>query len=168
MKRKILEQTCICIIIVLALFISKHSNISVLEKGSETIMAYMETNYTFQDFKNAANKGSQVVASLPGKVSGAVAVMRGKPTLIDPIDKEYENGKAAVYAVAGGEVTAVGENEEIGKYIKITHDSMGESLYGNLKAVYIKVPSRVKKGQIIGIYEKNKDKEFYYSFREFN
>ena len=64
-------------------------------------------------------------------------------------------------------MTAVGENEEIGKYIKITHGDSGESLYGNLKSVNVTVPGRVKKGDIIGVYEKSEDKEFYYSFREF-
>lgn len=168
MKRKVFEQTCICIIIVLVLLISKNSNIPVLEKGSSAIIAYMKTNYTVEDIRSAAQKGSVVITSLPGKVSGAVAVMRGKPTLAEPIDEEFDGEQAAVHAVAGGEVIAVGENEEIGKYIRIVHDGIGESLYGNLKSVYIEVPARVKKGQIIGIYQRREDKEFYYSFKEFN
>ena len=85
----------------------------------------------------------------------------------EPIDEEFSGDSTSVYAVAGGEVTSVGENEEIGKYIKITHGEKGESLYGNLSTTGVKVPSRVKKGQIIGTYEKSDEKQFYYSFREF-
>ena len=62
---------------------------------------------------------------------------------------------------------AVGENEEIGKYIKIKHGDQAESLYGNLSEVHAIASANVKKGQIIGIYDKTEGKEFYYSFQEF-
>ena len=167
MKRKILEQTCFCIIITLVLFISKNSNTPLLEKGAESVLNYMKTEYTAEDVKKAVHTGSELVSALPAKVSGTIAVMKGKMTLGKTIDEEYENGRAAVYAAAGGEVTSVGENEEIGRYVRITHGSMGESLYGNMDSVYVEVPERVKKGQIIGIYRQKEDREFYYSFKEF-
>lgn len=167
MKRKIIEQTCFCIIIALVLFISKNSNVPLLEGGAETVLNYMKTEYTIDDAKKVINKSKALAASLPAKVSGTISVMTGKMTLGEPIDEKYENGRAAVYADAGGEVTSAGENEEIGKYIRITHGNMGESLYGNLESVYVQVPERVKKGQIIGIYEKKDGKEFYYSYKEF-
>lgn len=167
MKRKIIEQTCFCIIIALVLFISKNSNTPLLERGAETVLNYMETEYTIEDLKRAVQKSRTLAADLPAKVSGTISVMTGKMTLGDPIDEKYENGSAAVYADAGGEVTSAGENEEIGRYIRITHGSMGESLYGNLESVYVEVPERVKKGQIIGTYKKKDGKDFYYSFKEF-
>lgn len=167
MKRKIIEQTCFCIIIALVLFISKNSNTPLLERGAETVLNYMETEYTIEDLKRAAQKSRNLAADLPAKVSGTISVMTGKMTLGDPIDEKYENGSAAVYADAGGEVTSAGENEEIGRYIRITHGNMGESLYGNLESVYVGVPERVKKGQIIGTYKKKDGKDFYYSFKEF-
>ena len=46
MKRKIMEQTCFCIIIALALFISVNSGTPVLEKGAQTGLNYMHTSYT--------------------------------------------------------------------------------------------------------------------------
>ena len=168
MKRKIMEQMCFCIIIALALFVSVNSGMPVLEKGAQTVLNYTHTSYTLEDVKEAAHKGAVFASALPGKVSGAIAVMTGKMTLGDPIDEDYENGRAAVYAAAGGEVTSAGENEEIGKYIRITHGSMGESLYGNLESVYVKVPERVRKGQVIGMYEKKEDKDFYFSFKEYD
>ena len=167
MKRKIIEQTCFCIIIALVLFISKNSNTPLLERGAETVLNYMETEYTIEDLKRAAQKSRNLAADLPAKVSGTNSVMTGKMTLGDRIDEKNENGSAAVYADAGGEVTSAGENEEIGRYIRITHGNMGESLYGNLESVYVGVPERVKKGQIIGTYKKKDGKDFYYSFKEF-
>ena len=109
----------------------------------------------------------EILANVTGKMTDAVDVITGKPVYGDPIDEKYTGNKAAVYAVGGGQVTAVGENEEIGKYVKITHGDQGESLYGNLKTVNVSVPSNVKKGQIIGVYEKNGKADFYYSFQEF-
>ena len=108
MKRKILEQTCFCIIIALVLFISKNSNTPLLEKGAESVLNYMKIEYTAEDVKKAVHTGSELVSALPAKVSGTIAVMKGKMTLGKTIDEEYENGRAAVYAAAGGEVTSVG------------------------------------------------------------
>ena len=166
MRRKILRQTGFCVLIVLALLISKNSNIPVLERGADTVMTQMAVNYTVDDMKTMAKKGVVAVSSIPAKVNETVSVMTGKSAYGEPIDEKYTGKKAAVYAVGSGEVTAVGENEEIGKYIKITHGNDGESLYGNLKSTYVEVPAKVKKGQIIGLYEKKEDKEFYYSFKE--
>ena len=168
MREKLIKQTGIFLILVLALFLSKNSNITVLERGADTILTYAAVNYTTDDIREAAKKGATAVSAIPGKVGGAVSVMAGKPAYGDPIDENFRGQQASVYAVGGGQVAAVGENEEIGKYIRITHGDQGESLYGNLKDIYVEAPSRVKKGQIIGLYEISDDKEFYYSFREFN
>lgn len=167
MKRRILKQAGITVLAVAALFIAENSHAPVLERGSDAVLSYMEVNYTAEDIKGAAAKGKATAASISASVNDAAGVIAGTPSLGEPIDEEYSGNSTAVYAVSGGNVTAVGENEEIGKYIRITHGAVGESLYGNLKSVNVAVPSKVKKGQIIGVYEKEKDKEFYYSFTEF-
>lgn len=167
MARKILIQTGLVLLVALALFISYHSHIPALEQGADTILEHMKVSYSAEDVKNALGKTGKAMASAAGGAGNAVGAMIGRPSYGEPIDKEYTGNRAAVYAVGGGQVTAAGENEEIGKYIRITHGDVGESLYGNLKEVKAEVPSKVKKGQIIGIYEKNSDREFYYSFREF-
>jgi len=71
-----------------------------------------------------------------------------------------------VDAVACGRVVAVGENEEIGRYVRIVHANQSESLYGNLESINVEVPANVKKGQIVGIYNRAKAEEFYYSLNE--
>ncbi|MDO4486510.1 MAG: M23 family metallopeptidase [Bacillota bacterium] len=168
MKKKLLEQTCLCIIIALALLISNNSNIKILERGAGAVMTYMEKSYTAEDIKKAVNKGAELASAVPSKITGTIAVITGSPVLGEPVDMDSDEQMIPVRAVAGGEVDAVGESETIGKYIRITHGSTGESLYGNMKEVKTEVPARVKKGQIIGIYDKNSDEEFYYSFKEFN
>lgn len=167
MWEKLLKQTGVCLLVVLALLLSKHSNIPALANGADMVIKHMSVSYTAEDIKAAAKKSMQAMANVTGKMTDAVDVITGKPVYGDPIDEKYTGNKAAVYAVGGGQVTAVGENEEIGKYVKITHGDQGESLYGNLKTVNVSVPSNVKKGQIIGVYEKNSKADFYYSFQEF-
>lgn len=167
MKNKILKQTGMMLLLAMALFISKNSHIGALQHGADTVLDYMEVSYTADDIKSAADKSAAAAASVTASVNDAIGVAIGKPSYGEPIDREFSENRAAVYAVGAGQVTAVGENEEIGKYIRVTHGEVGESLYGNLESVSVAVPSKVKKGQIIGVYEKKEGKEFYYSFREF-
>ena len=120
-----------------------------------------------EDIAQIAEGGARAVSSIPDKVDDAIVFVTGKPLYGDPIEK-YSGDRASVFAVGNGQVTAAGENETIGKYVKITHGSDGESLYGNLDEVFAKVPSNVKKGQIIGTYRESAGKDFYYSFTEFD
>lgn len=148
--KKILIQTFCCLLIAFLFIVAERSNFTKIQMGAETVINYMSTDYKKDDIMVAVNKASESLVSY------------GKP-----IDKEYAGDETLVYAVGGGRVTAVGENEEIGKYIRITHGDKAESLYGNLKNVKVDKMSNVKKGEIIGIYSKKSGKEFYYSFKEF-
>lgn len=168
MKNKMMRQAAIAALIALALFISKNSPLKVMEEGADAVFGYMNVNYTAEAFMELADKGKAAAASVTSKVGDAAEIIAGRPVYGDPIDSEFSGDQAAVYAVGGGQVTEVGEDEEIGKYIRIIHGDYGESLYGNLKSVKVTAPSRVRKGQIIGIYEKNSSREFYYSFKEFD
>lgn len=166
MRGKLFRQSGICLVMILAIVVSMNSNIEVFEKGAETVLSHMSVSYTAEDVKGAVEKSRAVAASAAGKAEEAVNVITGKPVYGEPIDSVYEGNKTFVYAVAGGQVTAVGENEEIGRYVKIVHGNQAESLYGNLYSVKVSVPSNVKKGQIIGVYEKAAGKDFYYSIKE--
>lgn len=168
MKEKLFKQAGVCLLIILAIFISQNSGIGLLERGSAAVMKYAAVNYTAGDIKKAGEKFAESAAAFPEKAESVINIIAGKSLYAEPIDEIYKDGKAMVYAVAAGQVCAVGENEEIGKYIKIIHGGDGESLYGNLDEIYIKVPSKVKKGQIIGMFKNSGNKEFYYSFKEFN
>ena len=160
------KQASVCLLMALALLISKNSGFVVLEKGAESVMSHMSVNYTKETIQTAADKGRSAAASATGRVENAVSVIMGKPVYGAPIDEELEGSRAPVYAVAGGQVVAVGENEEIGRYIRIVHGNQAESLYGNLHTVNVSAPSNVKKGQVIGVYEKMEGKDFYFSLKE--
>ncbi|MFQ8602293.1 MAG: peptidoglycan DD-metalloendopeptidase family protein [Anaerovoracaceae bacterium] len=168
MRKRLIKQAGFCLLIALALFVSKNSNIDILEKGADTVISQMEVNYTKDDAVNTLKKGAVAVSAVPDKFESAVSTVTGKPMYGEPIDDSYSGSRASVFAVENGEITAVGENETIGKYIRITHGKDGESLYGNLDKTFVEVPEKVKRGQIIGTYKKSEDKEFYYSFKEFN
>ncbi len=148
--KRILIQTFCCLLIVFTFMVADRSTIPEVQRGTEAVLNYMSVDYTSADIMAAADKASDALVSYG-----------------EPIDKEYEGDETLVYAVGGGKVTAVGENEEIGKYIRITHGDKAESLYGNLKTVKVNKMNNVKKGEIIGIYSKEKGNEFYYSFKEF-
>ncbi len=163
---KLAKQAVMTLLIALALVISKNSHIAVLENGAETVLNYMETSYTVEDVKDAAVKSKDMAASVTARVEETISAVAGKNRYGEPIDEEFEGDTTSVYAVGGGEVASVGENEEIGKYVRIIHGNSAESLYGNLKSVEVAVPAKVKKGQIIGVYQRDEDREFYYSFRE--
>lgn len=168
MKEKLFKQTGICLLIILALFISRNSGLESLERGSAVVMKYAAVNYTAGDMKEIGKEFAEAAAELPQKAESVLNMAAGRSLYAEPIDESYEDGRAMVYAVAAGQVCAVGENEEIGRYIKIIHGGDGESFYGNLDEIYIKIPSKVKKGQIIGMFKNSGNKEFYYSFKEFN
>lgn len=167
MLRKMLIQTCICLSLILAVILAKNCGFTAARTGVDMVMEQMSVNYTLNDIKLATGKTAQVFANLTGKADNAIDVITGKPVYGQPIDEEYEGDETPVYAVGGGKVTAVGENEEIGKYVRITHGDQAESMYGNLKSVRVSTPVNVKKGQIIGVYRKTEGKDFYYSFKEF-
>lgn len=56
-----------------------------------------------------------------------------------------------VLAYADGEVTAVGEHRNLGRYVKITHDDGTYSLYGHLSKWTAQQGARVSAGEKIGL-----------------
>ena len=166
MGKMLWKQAGVCALMVLALLLSKNSGVAVLEQGAESVIKHMSVNYTRETVKEVADKSRAAAAFATGRVETAVNAITGKPVYGQPIDAEFEGTQTPVYAVAGGQVISVGENEEIGKYVRIIHGNQAESLYGNLHSVKVSVPSNVKKGQIIGIYEEREEKDFYFSLKE--
>lgn len=150
MMKKMLIQTFCCLILIFVFSVAEKSMIPEIQRGTEAVLEYMSTGLTEEDIKSAVVQTSELLTSYG-----------------EPIDKKYDGHETLVYAVGAGKVTAVGENEEIGKYIRITHGNKAESLYGNLKTVKVTTQSNVKKGQIIGIYSEEAGKDFYYSLKEF-
>ena len=59
------------------------------------------------------------------------------------------NQEFHVYSVGGGIVSQVGEDIELGKYIKIVHGNEIISVYGGCSQIYVQALEKVKKGQLI-------------------
>lgn len=166
MWKKIKIQTILCLLIALGIFASMNCGINMVKNKVDSVLKYMETDFETEDVKRAGKKCLDVISYFPVHASKAIDVISGKPTYGEPIDEVFNGDVAMVYAVGGGKVTAVGENEEIGRYVRIDHGGRAESLYGNMKKINVVTPENVKKGQIIGIYEKKDGKDFYFSLKE--
>lgn len=167
MREKLLKQTGICLLMTAALFLAKQSGFDVMEQGAEAVIKQMKTGYTAEDVKRIAGRGEDALAALSDQFGGTLEVMMQEPVLEEPIDRSWTGGVTGVHAVAAGQVAAVGENEEIGTYVRILHDNRGESLYGHLQSTCVKVPQKVKKGEVIGTFAGKNPSDFYYSFQEF-
>lgn len=166
MERKTLKRTVIALFVLAVVFFSGNTGQGIRD-GRTAAEGIIGTVCSKEALHAAAVKFGETAASLTERVVETAGHIAGGTSYGEPIDEEFSGSSTSVYAVAGGEVTSVGENEEIGRYVKITHGEKGESLYGNLSTTSVTVPSRVKKGQIIGTYEKSDEKQFYYSFNEF-
>lgn len=164
MKEKLMKQTTIGILFVLALLLANHSHIPVLENGARQVCRQMATEYTWNDVRKAAGEAAELSEDFPQKAEKTVRIVTGKPVLGEPIDGRRTGRYSSVYAVSSGQVVAAGEDETIGNYVRISHGKEGESLYGNLEKILVKAPAKVKRGQIIGTYDNDNKKDFYYSF----
>ncbi len=161
-KSKIVKQTGACLLIALALFIARNADSPRLDRGSEAAVAYLSKNYTVSDVMVFAKNSVKVAAKAPAAVTNAVLSAQEESKYAEPVDKAKNGETVSVHAVAAGTVSAVGENEKIGKFVKITHGEEAESIYGNCRAIQVKELERVKKGQTIATFEKTADNEFYY------
>lgn len=164
MKEKLMKQTTLILLFLLALLVADHSHVHVLEHGASVIRAQMTAEYTWDDVKRTGRHVTAAAAGFPEKVSETVKLVTGRPMLAEPIDQTRHGKHSSVYAVESGMVVGTGEDETIGKYIRISHGKKGESLYGNLEKILVKTPVKVKRGQIIGTYDNSCKKAFYYSF----
>lgn len=165
-KTKLWKQAGICLIIVLTFTLAQNVKIPQLNKGSETVVAYLSKNYTTGDVMVFAKNSVQAVVQAPATVTNAILSSKDSPEYGAPIDEAKEGQTVSVYAVEAGTVSAVGENDKIGNFIKILHGDEAESVYGNCSKIYVKEMQRVKKGQIIASFTKKEDLEFYHSVKE--
>ncbi|MCB6994369.1 M23 family metallopeptidase [bacterium 210820-DFI.6.37] len=165
-KSKIVRQTIVCLVAAAVFFTASHTDIALLQKGSQTAVAYLSQNYTVGDGLAAAKTGVQTIAGAPAAMTGAILTAKEKMKFGKPIDDVKDGETVSVYAVGAGTVTSVGENDKIGKFIKITHGDEAVSIYGNCETIQVKELDRVKKGQAIATFKKEEGHDFYYSLNE--
>jgi murein DD-endopeptidase MepM/ murein hydrolase activator NlpD len=153
LRKRLVKQTAITLCIAGVLCLGTDSDNSNVRAASQEVLSLMEQEVDKDIIVNVSGRAYEAVSNFTG---GAVG---------EPIDEDFQGDETSVFSVMGGQVVAAGENEEIGKYVRIAHDG-GESLYGNLSKRLVEVPDKVKKGEIIGIYTRDENKEFYYSYTE--
>jgi len=162
---KFLKQAGICIIILLSVLVLQSLNITWVNKGLTVCSQQISKNYTVDDL---VTFGTGAIETMKGAsaVIASVAISPNAGRYGEPIDEMRVGKVSSIYAVCGGTVIAAGEDEKLGRYIKIAHGNKSESTYGHCSTVYVRPLERVKKGQIIAEYENESEEEFYYAMAE--
>ena len=156
------KQTGVCIIILLAIMVLQGLNITAVNKVLAVCSQQIMKDYTIDDVMTFGIKSIETFKGAQAVVVNAVAPSK-ETRYGEPIDELVVGEVSQVYAVSGGTVIAVGEDDRYGKYVKITHGKEAESMYGNCKEVYVRPLERVKKGQVIAEYETINKEDFYYA-----
>ncbi len=164
-KKVLLAQICVCLFLVTGYISIGELNRELLhDKRSQVVAAISKHNSVADLFE----EGKQVVSTvikMPSSVSEQIKKGKDAQQYAEPLDPVLEGDITSVYAVAGGQVTETGENEEIGKYVIIQHDE-AVSVYGNCCKVYAKENEHIRRGQVIGSYIQDAENEFYYKLIE--
>ncbi len=163
-KRKLLIQSVICIVIAGGYITIQHIDSPVLQKKTENAVAAISKHYTISDI---ADKGTAAVMNIikaPAVVTSRIIESQETRKYGAPVDEIVSGETGPVYAAAGGRVIETGSNDDIGLYVKISHDS-AISTYGNCDRLYVKENEHVRKGQVIGCFTNDGSDEFYYDLK---
>lgn len=166
--KKIMYQSAVCLFFACAFMFLSASDKPAALSAATFINEKIGREYTLREIKSFGGSVKETVTSIPSSVSRAAETLGRDVRYGEPIDEEPAEETAMVYAVAGGTVVDVGTSEDIGNYIVISHGGSSESIYGNLTNVRVKENERVKKGEIIGGYEQDSQKDFYYTLNSFD
>ena len=140
-----------------------------VQSTMEKIKHELTREYTLNEIKDLGESVQSIIKNVPAAVSNVTdKVAESSAVYGEPIDEEPLTETAMVYAVAGGTVSEVGSNDDIGNYVVIQHGSESKSIYGNLSNIKVSQHERVKKGEIIGGYTESQEKEFYYTLNFFD
>ena len=164
-KRKLYWQAAACMVIAsVAVYGGKIENETFAKYYQQVKNMVMEET-TFDDVKSA---GEDITAALIGAPSKMVSMVSDANTASkygQPIDEKSDSATKQVHAVAGGMVLSSGRDSEIGLFIKIKHED-AVSVYGNLADIGVVESERVQRGEIIGSYDEDSGKDFYYELQD--
>lgn len=166
MKRnKLVWQIVICLIISgIAVYGGKIKNEKISYIFDEAKAQVMH-QLTLDEIKNAGKKVASVFIEMPGQMVSAVVKANNASKYGAPIDEKSDTQIKRVHATAGGMVISSGKDDKYGLYIKIMHED-AISIYGNLSDIHVIESERVQRGEIIGSYDSNQKKDFYYELKE--
>ena len=140
-----------------------------------TAVAWLWQDRPLEQIENSANedvKADDFTAEEPAQLTGSAAVMTAWPPLVSgtltsaygerihPINgqEEFHNGVdiaapqgAALAAMYDGEVTEVGENDSIGRFVRLRHNGGIEVLYGHCESIVAQQGEAVKAGDTVAL-----------------
>lgn len=147
---------------------------NIIDKIEEAI----HKNYTLADLLNLGEMAAETAADMPSLISDTVITANEQTLYAEPIDKDFDENKSdgdadddgdgslrPVYAVSGGRVLKSGRQDSLGMYVMVEHLSK-ISTYGHLSSIRVVEGERIYKGEMIGSYDSNSEKEFYYSLED--
>lgn len=164
-KNKLYWQIAICMVISAVAFyggnIKNETFAKYYAKGKAQVMHQMNMD----DVKAVGKELSTALADAPAKVVSAVADVNSASKYGEPMDEKSDSDVKQVHAVAGGMVLSSGRDDKLGLYVKIKHED-AVSVYGNLSDISVFESERVQRGEIIGSFDTNAGKEFYYDLQK--
>lgn len=160
-KKKLCVQISICMIVAVAYIVIQNTDAPKLQEKSASVVAVMSKHYTVSDVSEKGKQAVMNVIKAPVTVTSYIIASQEEMAYGQPIDTVKKGETGSVYSVAGGTVIETGENEKIGKYIKIKHEN-AVSIYGNCNKLYAKESEHVRKGQVIASFTNDGTKDFYY------
>ncbi len=125
----------------------------------------LEKNYSIDEVKTSCRELLEKAKETPAVIASAIMQANELGKYGQPIDEDSNLKERCVYAVNAGEVITSGISKELGSFVKILHDTK-ISTYGNLSEIRAVQGDKVRKGDIIGIYKSDSDKDFYYNLEE--
>lgn len=160
-KKKIFRQMLICTILsIVYVSGSNISNPKISEKFDKAA-AYIEKPVSYAQIQNYIKYATDNIKKAPKAAVEVIANANVSSMYGEPIDEETSIPVKHVHAVCGGKVTKVGKSSVYGLYIEIQHKD-ATSVYGNLYDINVFEDERVSRGEIIGSYDSESDKDFYY------
>lgn len=164
-KNKLYLQIAVCMVISTVAVYGGNIKNETFAKYYAKAKAQVMYQMNMEDVKAAGKELTTALAGAPAKVVSVVADANSASKYGEPMDEKSDSDIKQVHAVAGGMVMSSGRDDELGLYIKIKHED-AVSVYGNLSDIGVIESERVQRGEIIGSFDTNSDKEFYYELQE--
>lgn len=164
-KEKIFTQAVICCMIFTLVKATDFINIDVIKNVRTAVETRLERNYTAEEVKQAGSELLERAKSAPAAITSVVVEANQVGEFAQPIDEDTSLKTRCVYAVNSGTVTASGISGELGSFVRIQHEDR-VSTYGNLTSIKVIRGDKVRKGDIIGTYDNDSEKKFYYDLEE--
>ena len=164
-KKKIFIQIAACLVIAGVYGVIQATDMNGVQEKTASVVAAASRHYTISAIAASGKTAVFNIIKAPAVVTNRIIASSETRKYGVPMD-EVSNGETGpVYATAGGKVIETGENEELGTYVKISHNDT-ITVYGNCYRIYAKENEHIRKGQVIASFTNDGTKEFIYEMIE--